>query len=155
MKYSIDTSAIFDGWLRHYPPDVFPALWEKLDSLAANGDLRATEEVLHEIEKQHDEVFAWVAQRSELFIPIDGPIQVCVAEILAAHPRLVDNRRNRSGADPFVIALARVNGATVVTGEIPTSSLTKPHIPDVCAAMGIPWINLLQLIRREGWTFTP
>jgi len=155
MKYSIDTSAILQGWLKHYPPDVFPGFWEKLDTLTSNGDLRATEEVLHELEKQHDEVFAWVAKGPALFIPLDGPIQVCVKEILAAHPRLVDNRRNRSGADPFVIALARVNGATVVTGESLTGNLMKPNIPDVCAAMGIPCINLLQLIRREGWTFNP
>jgi hypothetical protein len=24
VRYSIDTSAILDGWRRYYPPDVFP-----------------------------------------------------------------------------------------------------------------------------------
>lgn len=50
MKYSIDTSSILDGWRRYYPPDVFQQLWTRLDDLIAEGSLRATEEVLVELE---------------------------------------------------------------------------------------------------------
>ena len=57
MRYSIDTSAILEAWRRQYPPDVIPALWDGLDSLIRSGDLRATEEVLHELERKDDEVF--------------------------------------------------------------------------------------------------
>ena len=32
MKYSLDTSGILDGW-RHYPPDIFPPVWERFDEL--------------------------------------------------------------------------------------------------------------------------
>jgi hypothetical protein len=38
-------------------------------------------------------------------------------EILAKFPQLVNTRRSRSVADPFVIALARVQGLAVVTAE--------------------------------------
>ena len=57
MRYSIDTSAILDGWRRYYPPDTFPGLWDKLDSLIEEGHLAATEEVLIELEKKDDDVF--------------------------------------------------------------------------------------------------
>jgi len=153
LRYSIDTSAILQGWLRYYPPDVFPAVWDRLDHLITDGHLSATEEVLHELERQHDDVYQWASRRHQMFIPLDEPIQLAVTSILASHPRLLDNRRNRSGADPFVIALAQLNGATVVTGESPTGNPDKPNIPDVCDALRVPWIGLLQMIRREGWSF--
>src|ERR1022692_867540 len=31
--YCIDTSALVDGWIRYYPPDVFPPLWTKLEDM--------------------------------------------------------------------------------------------------------------------------
>ncbi|MHB8204852.1 MAG: DUF4411 family protein [Desulfomonilaceae bacterium] len=46
MKYSVNTSALLDGWLRYYPPDVFPPVWEKLDELIDDKILVTSEEVL-------------------------------------------------------------------------------------------------------------
>ena len=31
MAYCFDTSALMECWTRYYPPDVFPALWERFD----------------------------------------------------------------------------------------------------------------------------
>lgn len=153
MKYSIDTSALLDGWRRHYSPDVFPGVWEGLDELIENGSLRATEEVLTELERKDDDVYAWARQRPDLFVAIDDRIQIAVGDILSTHERLLDTRANRSAADPFVIALARIEQCTVVTGERATGSANRPHIPDVCRDLGIPAIPLLQLLRAEGWRF--
>lgn len=154
MKYSVDTSALLDGWVRYYPPDVFPGVWGRLEELVRRGHLRATEEVLVELEKKQDEVFAWARRQSEMFIAIDEPIQPHVRVILRDFPKLLDTRTNRSGCDPFVIALARQNGWTVVTGERRTGRPDRPNIPDVCEALGLPCFSLLELIRREGWTFS-
>jgi hypothetical protein len=55
MKYSIDTSAILDGYNRLYPPDVFPKLWTNIENLIKNGDIKATEMVLHELDRKDDE----------------------------------------------------------------------------------------------------
>lgn len=153
MKYSIDTSAILDGWKRYYPPDVFPALWAKLDEIIDGKELIATEEVLFELEKKDDEVYEWAFKRRHMFVPIDEDIQLAVADILQDFQRLVDTRRSRSSADPFVIALAQLESCTVITGESSSNNLNRPNIPDVCSALGIRTINLLQLIREQGWTF--
>jgi hypothetical protein len=56
LKYSIDTSAILEAWRRRYPPDVFPAVWQRLEQMIERGDLGASEEVLLELEKRDDEV---------------------------------------------------------------------------------------------------
>ena len=153
MKYSIDTSAIVQAWRAHYPPEVFPAVWERLEDLIASGALRASEEVLYELERKDDEVLAWVGDHEELIIDIDQEIQLAVQAILEQHRRLLDTRKSRSGADPFVIALAQIHRAAVVTYERPTNSLTRPKIPDVCRALGIRCITFLELLREQGWVF--
>ena len=152
MRYSIDTSSIIYARRRAYPPDVFPSLWERIDGIARNGDLIATEEVLHELQQQDDEVYAWARQQAQLFIPTNEEIQRAVRVILEQHPNLVDTRRNRSGADPFVIALAQTENCAVVTQEVPTRNPARPKIPDVCSAMGTRSISVLQMIREQGWT---
>jgi hypothetical protein len=154
MKYSIDTSAILDGWRRYYPPDTFPGLWRQLETLIARGDLRATEEVLHELEKRDDEVHAWAKSQSDLFVPIDDAVQEAVAQVLAEYPKLIDTRRGRSATDPFVIALAMVSSCAVVTGERPTDNAERPNIPDVCTDFRISCHDLLTLIRAQGWSFS-
>jgi hypothetical protein len=72
---------------------------------------------------------------------------------MAKYPRLVDTRRGRMGADPFVIAVAKLNNCTVVTNEALTNNIKKPNIPDVCAALNVRCLNILQMIQAEGWVF--
>lgn len=153
MAYCIDTSAILDGWVRYYPRDVFPTLWRNLETMVAEGRLVAPDEVLRELSKHDDDVHAWAQKQVGLFCPLEDEIQVATAEILEAFPRLVNNERNRSVADPFVIAVAKIRNWSVVTGEKRKGNLTKPKIPDVCDAYGIKWLSLLDLMKSEGWRF--
>jgi hypothetical protein len=153
MEYSIDTSSILEGWVRNYPIDAFPGVWDKLDNLIDSGDLRAIQEVYFELEKKEDEVFEWVKNRPNLFVPIDLEIQSVVLNITSNFPNFVDYRKERPEADCFVIALAQQNGATVITEEHPSTNPQKPKMPDICRAMNIPSINLLGLIREKGWIF--
>jgi Domain of unknown function (DUF4411) len=153
MRYSIDTSAILDGWQRYYPPEVFPGLWERLEDLIDAGDLRASEEVLRELEKRDDDVLAWAHAQVGFSAELSEDVQDQVSNVLASYPKLIDTRKNRSAADPFVIATALVENCTVVTGELPSGSSTRPHIPDVCIGLGVDWCRLVDLIKLEGWTF--
>lgn len=153
MKYSIDTSAILDAWIRYYPPDVMPGLWKQLEELIDNGQLIATEEVLYELEKKEDGAHEWAKNHGNMFILTDEKIQLEVIEILKDYKKLIDTRKNRSGADPFVIALAKIEDCKLITGEKPTNQLKRPHIPDVCEAIGITYINILQLCREQKWVF--
>lgn len=153
LKYSIDTSALVHAWHESYGPQAFPGFWERLDNLIGSGGLRATEEVLHELEKQDDAVLAWMKGRPGMVVSLDEAIQQVVSTILGRYPRLVDNRKGRSGADPFVIALAKISGATVVCQEIAVNNPEKPKIPDVCTGIGVHCITVHQMILGEGWRF--
>ena len=154
MKYSFDTSAIIQGWRRLYPPRVFPALWTEIETLIDNGTIVATEEVLVELERKDDEIYKWARKRNDMFVPIDDRIQDTVRDVLKDHKKLLDTRKSRSGADPFVIALAIVDNCTVVSEEGKTGSPDKrPNIPDVCEVLGVPCMKLLKMIEDEGWIF--
>lgn len=150
--YSIDTSAILDAWIRWYPPDLFPRLWENIELLIKEKRLIASEEVLVELEKKDDDVFKW-AKKQDMFYPLSTEIQIKVSEILSKFPRLIDSRKDRSQADPFVIALAIKEKCLVITGEKNQGTADKPRIPIVCQFFGIKPINIVQLIRSEGWRF--
>ena len=151
MKYSIDTSAFLHAFVRNYPPDIFPSLWNHIECAIENEIICATEEVFVELEKKDDDAFRWAANHRSMFIDIDEVIQEEVIRILDTFPRLVDTRKHRSSADPFVIALASILRCTVVTEEQQTGNSIKPKIPDVCNKLGIRCIKTLDMIREQRW----
>lgn len=155
MSYCIDSSAWLDGWTRDYPQEVFPSLWEKLAEAVDEGLLRCSEEVYVEIKKKDDGLHDCLKARKRVLVPIDEEIQATVMELLAEYPRLVDTHRNRSQADPFVIATAERLGpdTAVVTGEKPRGKLDKPKIPDVCEVRGVRCITFLDMLRELDFKF--
>jgi Domain of unknown function (DUF4411) len=151
--YVIDTSALLDGWVRYYPPDVFPSLWSHLEEMVKSGDLLSPDEVLLELGQKDDEIHKWAKANNTMFVPLDEEIQNATQEILSQFPRLVGAMKDRNRADPFVIALAKVKEAIVVTGERSSGTRERPRIPNVCDQFKISHCTLLQLIRDKNWTF--
>jgi hypothetical protein len=149
--YCIDTSSLIAAWQERYPIENFPVFWTKIDNLIAEGYLVSPIEVLNETGKRSDELHTWLKSRPAMFRELEDAIQIEAAQVLAQFPRLVGERKLRTSADPFVIALARVENLQVVTDEKPTGTLTRPNIPDVCTALNMTTIGLLQLIKAEKW----
>jgi len=122
-----------------------------MDESARQSDIVVTEEVLQELKRKDDGIHKWIKDRDSMIVPIDGDVQARVTQIMTNYGRLVDTRRNRSGCDPWVIALAWTRNLTVVTGERATGNLNRPKIPDVCNALGIPCIAVIDFFRQQGW----
>jgi len=154
MTYCIDTSALMDAWVRWYPQEIFPTLWNYLDHLIDDERLISSEEVLGELErKEGDSLYQWAKERASLFLPLDNAVQTRVISIMGKHPRLVDGRTGKSHADPFVIATAQVTQSALVTGEKATGAISRPKIPDVCKDLNVRCIGFTELIREEKWRF--
>ena len=154
--YCLDTSALIHAAVRAYPFEMFPSFWDKLDNLIEQERAIIPIAAFDELEKKTDEVHEWVKSRDKMIVAIDTKVQEIVREILADKKcrRLVDTKKGRSGADPFVIALAEVTDSIVVTQEIPVGIQAKsPRIPDVCKERGVQWMDLLDLIQTEKWVF--
>ena len=151
MAYCIDTSSLIAAWQERYPIENFPSFWTRIDQLIQEERLISPVDVLNEIAKRSDELHAWLKERRSMFRELDDAVQIEAASILSKFPRLVGQKKLRTSADPFVIAMARVQGFQIVTDEKPTGSMARPNIPDVCAELQMSTIGLLQLIRAEKW----
>lgn len=149
--YCVDTSSLIAAWQERYPIENFPIFWTKVEGLITAKRLIAPIEVLHETSKRSDELHKWLKDRGNMFRELDEEIQIAGANVLASFPRLVGERKLRTSADPWVIAVASVEGIKIVTEEKPTGSSDRPNIPDVCKVMAIETVSLLDLIRAEKW----
>ena len=160
--YCIDTSSLIDLH-RYYPRQRFPTLWDRLELLISEERLIAPREVRRELEAREDELTVWVREHRVMFIDPDLAQTEAVTEIQEQFQGLLDPDKEGPEADPWVVALpvsrARTQGLVqtewvVVTqerGRGPQSP--RPRIPDVCGHYGLRSINLLELVRQEGWTF--
>jgi hypothetical protein len=153
--YSVDTSALLDGLERYYVEETFPGIWERVADLIRAGRFFISEEVYQEAKKKTGVVKAWCDRDTtgKLVVPTDSAITREVQAILKDTPKMVMAMKGRNRADPFVVAVARLRAATVVTGEGSDGTEDRPKIPYVCGKLGLPCITFTDLIRVEGWVF--
>lgn len=153
--YVVDTSALMDWHDRYYPTDVFPTLVAQVDSLIADSRLMSVELVHDEVAKMGSATLqSWAKARKTIFDPTKNHLVQALA-IEGQYPALKDPNAQFDEADAYVIALAQIQGAVVVTAETPAATKRKPkrsmYIPDVCAALGMTCISNLGMMRKEGW----
>jgi len=122
-----------------------------MHTAALTGEILVIDEVVLELKRKDDGICEWVQDRQNMIVPIDSDIQANLTKIMKSYPRLVDTRKQRSGCDPWVIALAQARNLTVVTGEKSTGSLNRPKIPDVCRDLGLRSIEIIDFFRLQGW----
>jgi hypothetical protein len=156
--YCVDTNIFIDWWSRLYPPDVFPTLVQNVEELARAGRIAAPDSVYIEIGRVGSPPLrAWAKSQRGIFRPHNSELQAETANIVKSYRQLIDSESFHEEADPFLIALAKINKWTVVTHE--TSAKLKKHpkrslyIPDVCIKEEIPCITLVEMMRREKWRF--
>ena len=148
--YSIDSSSLIHAWHRAYRRKNFRTFWAHLEDLIDEGRLKASIEVLDELKKKDDDVYAWAKQRKEsLFVELDDPTQDAVVYLMETYERLVDTAKGKSGGDPFVIGLALAGEPRLVV--VTEEEAGKVRIPDVCHDEGLECIRLADLIERENW----
>lgn len=152
--FCFDTSAFLEAYRRHYPMDLFPTLWSKLDKLAGGGQVIAPDQVGEELSQRDDDLAKWLKPRKGMFVPLDDHIQKAVAEVLDRFPRLVDTVRGRSRADPFAVALARVRDCALVSHErFSRGAKDRPRIPDACSHFGVKHMTVIEFMREQKWRF--
>ena len=152
-KYVFDANE-FINLQRRQPIDVYPVVWDAIGALVDKGIIVSSREVYDELLEGKDQLSDWAKQRKECFVSSEVPVQKCVREILQEHRGLVEGGKKKNTADPFIIAIAKINRCTVVTEETPTKSPVAPKIPDVCAAYGIRNIDFVTFLREQNISFS-
>lgn len=133
--------------------------WDILSQLGQKGLIFLPQAVFDEISKTDDDLLEWVKTSRIPIKGVDGAVTTCLQAIYSKnekHKYLVDNTKQRSIADSWVIAHAINEKATVVTKEEKVTALNSRRIkiPNVCDNMGIRWINDFQLIQELGLRFS-
>jgi hypothetical protein len=152
-SYCIDTSSILVWFVEAYSPEIFPGLQTRIEELIAGGRLISPKAVQDEI-RPGDACHLWCKAQAGLFIEEAPAVQNIVRQIMATHHNPQKPLKGISGADPFVIAMAKSAGphCSVVADEHPGSAENR-KIPFVCNAEKVPCINFKRLMLAEGWTF--
>jgi Domain of unknown function (DUF4411) len=151
--YSIDTSALIDAWHRDYRLPVFESLWQRIANLIDAGHLVASMTVRDELLRQEDTLAEWADGNPGLFVEDDEEIQAGVRALLAGWPRQVNFSRFLTGADPFVVALARRRDFAAVASEKASGNPEAPRIPDACRHYRVRCIRAMDMFEELGWRF--
>jgi Domain of unknown function (DUF4411) len=157
-KFCLDANVLIQAWQKYYSPKICPSYWDMLDTLGAKNIIFMPEMVYDEIVRTDDDLSKWLKSSKIPIRKIDEQVTKCLKDIYSADPNhkyLVDNTKARSLADPWVIAHALRENATVVTKEEKVTAIntTKIKIPNVCEKMNVSWINDFQLIVELGIIF--
>ncbi|MGF1586471.1 MAG: DUF4411 family protein [Bacteroidales bacterium] len=157
-KFCLDANVLIQAWQKYYAPSICPSYWDILDYFGKADKLFIPELVYEEIATTEDDLSNWLKSSNIPIRKIDEGVTRCLQDIYSANPNhkfLVDNTKQRSIADPWVIAHAIKEGAVVVTKEVKVTALNskKIKIPNVCDNMKVNWINDFQLVNELGLVF--
>jgi len=161
LGYVIDTNSLIDLYRRHYSRDRFPTLWEKFEALISQGLVISSLQVFKEIEQKDDELLKWTKANKGMFKDLDTTQEKYMRRIMSEpipgfNLGLVNIRKLKSAADPFVIALAKSKGWTVITSEKPVTPnpTARPSIPNVCKYYDLKCIPLHpNFFEEQDWRF--
>lgn len=141
--YVIDACALINA-AQHYNMNKksFSHIWEAIGDLIEKKRLISSSEILDEL--KDEELKNWAKAHKECFLPLSQDIQEKTIDVLREYPNLIKIRStSNSNGDPFLIATAALEEGTIVTDERLGDEKTKDiKIPNVCRAMGIPYMNL-------------
>jgi hypothetical protein len=161
MKYLFDSNVFIEAKNRYYAFDICPGFWDWIDHVV-QSDAGSIIPVRDELCDGGDELAAWIVARRDhpCFLPVDDDDTQEVFASIAAHVQAEPYKdpakaKFLAKADPWLIAKARVEGATVVTHEVLAASATaRVPIPNICNHFGVQYVNTFDVLRTMAACFT-
>jgi hypothetical protein len=156
MSYLLDANTLIDAKNHYYQMRICPGYWAWLKRGKEAGTLASVESVGVELRRGNDELADWVVTHADLFMAeSDEATQTAFAEV-AEHvasqaPAMKAGALDEflDGADPWLVAKARVMGHTVVTHErLNLHNKRKFLIPNLCRHFGIECLNTFDMLNR-------
>ncbi len=154
MKYLLDANTFIEAKNRYYNMQVCPGYWDWLLLKSASNEIASISLVYDELKRGNDELKDWAIDHEDLFLDIsDEPTQQAFAEIAQYVSEQASEMRSGameeflSGADPWLIAKARISGMTIVTHEAFNAYIKRKFlIPNICRLFDVPYIDTFELL---------
>jgi len=158
--YCLDANVFIQAKNGPYGMDIVPAFWDWLDRQAEAGKIYSSSMVYIELAAGDDELADWAHDRkdSKLFLEPGANVQQAFKEIADYVEKRYQEHYAAAfleGADPWVVAHARVDGSIVVTHEtlVPDDS-SKIKIPNICRNFGVEYADPYRMLRMLEARFT-
>lgn len=153
MKHTLDSNILI-GLIQRYPRDIFPNIWHNIEKLAENNAVCICSAVHDETSQADDDLYDWAKKLPRFVCPPTNEEFQIAKQIGEDHPGWVQGDHN--GADPFIIAHAKVEGSIIVTEKRRKGPNTQNHnlrIPNVADEYQVKTIDFFAFIRHQGWSF--
>lgn len=158
MAYLLDANVFIQAKNLHYGLDFCPAFWEWLIQSNTAGTVFSIEKVGDEIEAGADTLADWSRGLGPgFFLAPDTPVLPALATVSSwassqPYPAAAVSTFLQV-ADYYLVAHALAHGHTVVTHEVPSPSLKKIKIPNVCIGLGVKCMTPYEMLRVERARF--
>ena len=163
--YVLDSNFFIQAHRFHYPIDVAAGFWNKVRHLAKEEKIISIDKVKKELYDKNDALEGWCRTNlPDKFFKDTSGIMAAYGKLTtwamskSSHylPKALSEFLGTDEADAFLVAycLADPAGRVVVTQETSEPNrLNKVKIPDACYALGVTYVNTIEMFRRLGETF--
>jgi predicted nucleic acid-binding protein len=156
--YVLDANVFIEAARNYYPFDLVPAFWAVLETHSETERIKSIDRVLDELKKGRDELAEWAASEfADAFASTNEESTVKeFADVMnwaQAQAQFTDAAKAEfaQAADGWLVAYASAHGHTVVTHEVYSAEIQKKvKIPNVCQALGVPYVNTFDMLRGLG-----
>jgi hypothetical protein len=157
-RYAVDNDVLIT-LMRYHPPDkpAYQAIWGEVEALIKQKDIFSSIVVYDDIMKylgKDDRLKKWAkSHKRRFFISPDKETWKLAQGIIKRFPELLDKKKLQTGepdADPFLIALAKSEGATIITQE--RKDLPN-RIPMVASHYKVKSIDLYEFFEERKLKF--
>jgi len=157
MIYILDANVFIQAKNLHYGMDFCPAFWDWLIEKNKAEIVFSIDKVANEISAGNDELTKWAEENEDLFRKTDGQVAAKFSDV----SNWVMSQNYEQGAiniflqaaDFYLVAHAMAGNYVLVTHELPSTSIKKIKIPDVCAGLGLSFMTPYSMLRREKARF--
>lgn len=157
-KYVLDTSVFIEG-ARHYPPKIFPTIWDFFADHIINGDFIVIDWVYDEINRGTDQLIDFIEQFKTKGLIETTNVSFVMNKYREILMKLYSlNKYNENAfrnycenADGHVVAFASLYGYKVVTEEKRNDSQTgNIKMPNACIIGNVMSLSTTQLFIELG-----
>lgn len=162
--YLVDSDVFITAKNLYYAFDLCPVFWKSVVHHHEQGRVFSVDRVRSELlaGRKTEDLVQWVRNEvpEALFVGVDtAEVTAAYTDIMVwvqRHPGYYDYAKAKfaTGADGWLVAYARVHGATVVTNEQSAPESKKEiKLPDVCTRFGVEYDNTFSMLRALGVRF--
>ncbi len=158
MEYCLDSNIFIQAKNAHYHFSICPGFWDWL--VLRVGTVGSINPVLEELRNGNDELKNWAEERKDdhFFADVTEPaVQETFGSIASyAMERYKSHVADEflSGADPWLIAFAKVNGCIAVTHEAYNpQTKRKIFIPNVCHEFEVEYTDCFTMLKNMDVRF--